>query len=1035
MILVLHANVPGRIRLKIQGLLQSMDMKRKLEEQLVRLPGIEKASANHRTGNLLLHYNPGRSLHWLVDTVSSFLDGSMAVHSKPATPSRGFHPDDPSAELALIPTGCPEKTSSRGLKKAIRRLLPAPDRPPEAPWHAVSVADTLECFDVQPDYGLSEQVAADRLRQYGSNTLPPPSIRSRWRIFANQFASLPVALLGAAAGISVITGGIIDAAVIMGVVVANAIIGYVTESSAERAIHSLKERSDVEARVVRDGVVIDIPSAEVALGDVLILRPGTIIPADARIVSAGHLKIDESMLTGESMPVEKTSSSLHELDPPLGDRTNMAYMGTLITGGQGKAVVVGTGRLTELGRLQAMLDETESPPTPVEEQLDRVGDQLVLSCLAICAFVFGLGWLRGQSFLINLRNAIALAAAAVPEGLPAAATTTFALGINRMREHNVLVRDLEAITTLGAVQVVCLDKTGTITENRMSVERAAVGSRMLTVSGDRIMDDGDDVSPREIEELRRLVEVCVLCNEAEVNGGDHKNGWFLNGSATENALLDLAFKAGIDPQELRKSYKREDMNHRSENRPYMSAIHVDGEGKRLCSIKGSPADVLSLCKHRMINGRKIALTPNTRRAVLDANEAMAGDAMRVLGAAFSDCEGDATDPSQTDLIWLGLVGLADPIREGVPELIQAFHRAGIDTIMITGDQKPTAVAVAEKLGLNGSRPINVMDSHELDTLSPEELAERVKDVQVFARVSPSHKLNIVRTLQRAGMVVAMTGDGINDGPALKAAEVGIAMGRNGADAARDIADVVLGEDDLDTLIAALRDGRTTQANIRKSVHFFLSTNMSEIMVMTGGLALGIGAPLNTMQLLWINLISDIFPGLALSLEEPEPGVLDRPPRDPEIPLFSRKDWARMAAESGVISASTLGVYAYGLTRYGGAGAVGLAFQTLTIGQLLHAFSSRSDYSAFKRKGRLPRNNWLNLAMTGSLLLQGLTMFVPALRNLLGLVPLSLPDLGVIAAGSMVPLIINEALKPGEAEARVTLAEFDDENPIIDVEAA
>jgi Ca2+-transporting ATPase len=1030
MVLVLHAKVPGRTRLKILDLFQAPAIKQHIEKQLARLPGIQKVSANHRTGNVLVHHSPELTLPWIVDTIKSALEKFSVSPMLPAASPLGRHPDDAFDLVATMPVHCPEMLSSEGLKKTIRRLLPVPDRPPEAIWHMVSIEDALDCFGVRPEDGLAEQVASDRLRQYGSNTIPQMNMRSRWRIFVGQFKSLPVALLGVAAGISIFTGGLLDAAVIMGVVAANAVIGYVTESAAEKTIHSLKERSETVARVIRDGQILEISSSDVALGDILALRPGSMVPADARVIKATRLKIDESMLTGESMPVEKLPARLLESDRPLADQLNMVFMGTQVTGGQGLAVVVATGRRTQLGYLQALLDETVSPPTPIEEQLARVGDQLVLTCLAISAVVFGLGWLRGQSLLVNLRNAIALAAAAVPEGLPAAATSTFALGIHRMREHNVLIRNLEAIETLGAVQVVCLDKTGTITENRMSAVKVAVGNRMLDISAGQILEDGRPTNPLEIQELRRMVEVCVLCNESEINGGDPANGWCLNGSPTENALLDLAFTSGVDAPVLRKTYTQQNMNHRAEDRPFMSTIHVDAEGARLCSIKGSPAEVLELCQYRMVNGRKMKLTAKTRQNILAANQAMAREAMRVLGAAYSDCTDEVADPVESELIWLGLVGLADPIREGVPELIKAFHRAGIDTIMITGDQTPTALAVAEKLGLSRNGPLKVMDSRELSTLDRDELIERVKDVHVFSRVNPSHKLSIVRALQDAGQVVAMTGDGINDGPALKAAEVGVAMGRNGADAARDVADVVLGEDDLETLITALRDGRTTSANIKKSVHFFLSTNMTEIMVILGGLAIGIVSPLNTMQLLWINIISDIFPGLALSLEEPEPGVLERPPRDPQKPLFTGQDWGRMAKESGVISASTLGVFGYGLARHGAAGATSLAFQTLTIAQLLHVLSCRSETRRLRGGRRLPPNPYVGWALGGSLVVQALTMFVPFLRSFLGLAALHPTDFGVIAAGAVLPLFVNEATKPSGKPRRVKPVDRVAEEPLM-----
>jgi Ca2+-transporting ATPase len=838
--------------------------------------------------------------------------------------------------------------------------------------------------------------------------LPEAEPRSGWEIFLDQFKSLPVALLGVAAGLSVFTGGLADAVLISGVVVINAFIGYKTESESEKTIRSLQTLVRPAALVLREGRLSEIPSEEVTPGDLLVLRPGTYVAADARLVEANHLSVDESALTGESMPVIKDTRPLKRDHIPLGDRINLVFMGTLVTGGEGVAVVVATGIYTEIGLIQSLIGEATSPETPLERQLGQLGNQLVLICCGVCGVVFVMGFMWGFGWLELLRTSICLAAAAVPEGLPTTATTTLALGIRDMRKHHVLIRHLSAVETLGSVQTVCLDKTGTITRNQMTVLRIFTGMRTIKVADGRFLGPAGPIPPFASEELEQLLKVSVLCNEIEIyqEGGDY----VLRGTPTEGALVHLAILVGLDVTDLRRRYPLLKVNHRSENRLFMGTLHEDPPAGRLFAIKGNPLEVMALCSWHLQDGRKLPLTDEDRQHLEAENEEMAGDALRVLGLAYA-LGPDESVVENDNLIWLGMVGMADPIRPGVGEAIRAFHRAGIETVMITGDQSPTAYAIAQELNLSQGGPLEILDATHLAEIEPEVLRALVKRAQVFARVSPSHKLGIVQALQGAGKVVAMTGDGINDGPALKAADVGIAMGRTGTDIAREVADVVLEQDNLDTLIIAIRDGRTIYINIRKSVHFFLATNLSEIMLTFVAMAVGLGSPLTAAQLLWINLISDIFPGLALAMEAPEPDILERPPRDPARPLFTGGDYKRMAFESGAITTGALGAYGYGLMRYGlGAQTSTLAFHSLTTGQLLHAISCRSDTHGIFSPGKLPPNRYLTMALGGSLAVQFLTVAVPGLRSLLGLAPVGLLDGLVISGSALLPLVINEATK-------------------------
>lgn len=840
-----HVKLPGRGRYKVRGLSGSRAIKEGLESRLLRHKIIRHVSASTLTSNVLVLFDKTVDHRTIARCLKEAVEEITGTFPESDTQSR-------KSILKTPPSPGKIRRLPERIGKKIVQLVSPPEEQKPQPWHLMKTETVLQFWGTDKQHGLSSEVVNHTLRRYGPNVLPEAEPRSRWSIFFSQFKSLPVLLLGAAAGISLLTGGILDAVVIAGVVVANAMIGYGTESAAERTIHSLKHMVHPTAEVLREGRVLEIPAEDLVPGDVLFLKPGTYVSADGRLLEASHLSIDESVLTGESMPVFKSPGTLKGKNIPLSDRLNMVFMGTLVTGGEGVAVVAATGRFTEMGRLQVLLGETEAPETSFERQLRVVGDQLVLLCGVICGVVFLIGFLRGHGFLQMLRVSISLAASAVPEGLPAAATINFSLGIKRMRKDHVLVRRLQAIETLGSVQTVCLDKTGTLTRNRMSVQELYAGNKRIEVrNGTLFLEDGSS-DPLAVEEVRRLIDVCALCNESKINGCG-PNGVELAGSPTECALMDLAFLAGVDVARLREEHPLVSVEYRTESRLYMKTLHTapDGE-KAFCAVKGSPPEVLSLCAWQMKDGKRVPLDDQDRLLIERENARMAIGALRVLGAAFSP--NGRKKNGNGDLTWLGLVGMADPIREGARELIEVYHRAGINTVMITGDQSPTAFTVAKNLNLSGTEPLEILDSSELRSIPPELFQALARKVHVYSRVSPSNKLQIVQALQRSGLVVAMTGDGINDGPALKAADIAIAMGRSGTDVAREVADIVLEHDNLGTLVLAVRDGRTTYRNIRKSVHFFLSTNFTELMVMFASLALGVGFPLNVMQLLWINIM-------------------------------------------------------------------------------------------------------------------------------------------------------------------------------------
>ncbi len=1029
----IHSACRGRVRLEVRGLYRAPVLRRRLETMLAAVTEVERVSASEVTGRLLVCFAAPLTLARLVQLVEAALGDNPGARRRRESigspdhlhPNRFKDPTDYPASRALSGFGAmlrglgrllvtqpaPGMLSSAGAGARIRELEPQPIRA----WFAMALPEVEHALSAQTDAGLTLEDVAERLRRFGENALTAAEKRSDISIFIGQFNSLPVGLLAVSAGVAVATGGLLDAAVILGVVMINGVIGFITERQAERTIQSLTQTGAREVKTLRGGQAVSVPMEQIVPGDVLLLAPGDYVAADLRLLRCHRLSVDESALTGESLPVSKDHEFQPKDETALGDRKNMAYMGTHVTGGNGRGLVVATAAATELGQIQTMVGEAESPETPMQKQLGRMGTQLALLSGGVCAGVFGVGVLRGFAWLEMLKASVSLAVAAVPEGLPAVATTTLAMGISDMRKRNVAVRHLDAVETLGSVQVFCMDKTGTLTMNRMAVVAVHSGGRRFKVAEHRLSDEaGQGIDPLANEELVRLMQIVSLCSESEVKGVPGK--WQYDGSPTENALVELAVDAGIDVNEMRSERPRLKTRYRAEGRPYMSSLHPYHDGKHLLAVKGSPDEVLALCTSALIDGRKVRLNKDMRAEIMAENQRMAGKALRVLGAAYRELD-EAAMPSKTgQLCWLGLAGMADPMRPGMDRLIAEYHRAGIETIMITGDQSATAFAIGKELGLSGDKPLQVLESHKLDEMDPDLLAGLVRNVHVFARVSPAHKLKIVRALQEAGLVVAMTGDGINDGPALKAADIGVAMGASGTNVAREVSDVVLEDDNLHTMTVAVAQGRTIYNNIRKMIHFMVSTNLTEIEVMLAGVMVGWGEVMNPMQLLWINLVTDIFPGLALAMEPAEPDIMDRKPRDPEEAIITKKDLKRMAFESGIIGVGTMGAFIYGMRKYGlGPAPSTLAFNTLVMNELAHALSSRSHYRNVFGGEELAPNKHLTRAVAGMAALQVVVSVVPGARRLLGTVPLGWMDLAAIGAGVLLPLIVNEATKPGYKE--------------------
>ncbi len=920
--------------------------------------------------------------------------GNVLVHFDPAIP------------IQTVAERVASAASGHGLREA--------DASSEDSWHRSEVLQVATELQTSTESGLTWPAASDRLAQSGPNRVPPPRGRASLEILAGQFQSLPVVLLIAAGTVSLLTGGLADAVAIFGVVALNAAIGYTVESRSEKTIRLLGREDSVSATVLRDRTRTELPAERLVPGDILLLARGDTVAADARIWRADDLLADEAILTGESQPVPKSPDALRGSSIALGDRRNMVFRGTIITSGTGAAIVVATGAHTEIGRLQRALATTSRPPTPMERELDRLGRQLSWLSLALGGLVAVVGLLRGLAPGRLLQSSLALAIAAIPEGLPTVASTTLARGVELVRRRRVLVRRLDAIETLGAVQVLCFDKTGTLTFNRMMA--AAV---TLSAGEELAPDDLPSLSQQPV--LRRLLELAVLCSEVSIDASDGS----LSGSETETALVRLAIDHKVDVVALRREQRMVSVRHRTESYRFMATLHAQPDKTVLVAVKGDPLDVLEHCDELADCNGVRPLTQRDRDAIARSNAAMAGRALRVLGFAF---RGGATEHETTSigsLVWVGLVGLTDAVRPGAADLMNALHKAGIHPLVLTGDQVATARAVADQLGLGGAA---VLESGKLAEMQANEIADAARHTHVVARVSPGEKLSIVQALQEAGVLVGMVGDGFNDSPALKGANVGIAVGDAGPAAARDAADIVLQTDDLMAIAQAIQQGRAAYANVRRATGYLVGTNLSEIGFVLVGTAAGVAEPLTAAQLLWINMVSDVLPAVGLSAEPPEHTTMIRPPRMRGQAVLGGAEVPRLLTEGSVIAAGGLASAAWGALRHGaGPASRTMGFGSLVLGQLLHAFNRRA-----RQQGNGPGNPVFTGALALSFGAQAIALGLPALRNLLGVVPLTPDEVTVTLAGGVVPYLVNRALRRNHSAAAAGAIGSSSGSPVLSV---
>ena len=918
--------------------------------------------------------------------------------------------------------------------------------------YRIPAEEAAQRLQTSLEHGLSAEEARARLEKFGPNELPEESPTPLWRRFLNQFKSFLVIILLLAAAISLVIaifypqgGGeeYVDAAAIFAIVLLNAVLGVVQESRAENALRALRKMAAPSAHVIRDGHVQTIPARELVPGDLVLLEAGNYVPADLRLVESANLRIEEAALTGESMPVEKRAAEVFESEIPVGDRLNSAFMGTVVSYGRGKGIVTATGRHTQLGLIAEMLRSYEAEPTPLQVKLDQLGRWLGIAALVICGIIFALGLVQKwppqtETLLVLFMTAVSLAIAAVPEGLPAVVTICLALGTQRMLRRHALIRNLPAVETLGSATVICSDKTGTLTQNEMTVVKVWAGGLSYGVEGrgyqpwGRLLLHGEEVRLEDRPSLCGVLLGGLLCNDARLEKieGAGEERYRMVGDPTEGALVVLAAKAGLWQREMEGRFPRVGEVPFDSMRKRMTTLHAWAGGRSeerlpffaaspyLAFTKGAPDLLLECSRFILDDGCIRPLSDRDRQEILAAMDGMAGDALRVLAVACRPLQELPPNPRaeevEQDLVFLGLVGMIDPPRPEVREAIRTAQEAGIKTIMITGDHKRTAMAIASDLhmftpGLRG------LTGEELDAMDEEAFRPLAAVVDVYSRVSPQHKVRIVDALKSQGHIVAMTGDGVNDAPAVKRADIGVAMGITGTDVAKEAADMVLTDDNYASIVAAVEEGRVIFSNIRKFVYYLLSCNVGEILIVFLATLLNLPAlPFLPIHLLMLNLVTDGLPALALGMEPPEPDVMKRPPRPPKEPIINREMWWGIAVQSLLIAATTLAAFLIGLRWHEGraepiAGAQTLALATLITAELFRAFTARSERVSLWRLGFLSNRSML-WAVGSSFLVLLAIIYVPFLDPVFHTTFLTLSEWGVLLPLALLPALGAEVAK-------------------------
>lgn len=853
------------------------------------------------------------------------------------------------------------------------------------------------------EHGLQQSAAAQRLEQYGPNALNQQKTTSLLQKFIAQFKDFMIIVLLVAALIAAFTGEAVDAVIILLVVVLNAIFGVFQESKAEEAINALKEMSAPDATVLRDGQLQTVKSDALVPGDIVSLEAGDIVPADLRLIESASLKVEESALTGESVPVEKQAEMVADGELPIGDRLNMAYMNSNVTYGRATGIVVATGMQTEVGRIAGMIEAADETTTPLQANLTQLGKSLTILILVIAAVVFGIGMLRGQESLINmLLTAISLAVAAIPEGLPAIVTITLALGTQRMAKRHALVRKLPAVETLGSTDIIASDKTGTLTQNKMTVEKLVLNQELV------------DARTTELPLDSHLAQVMILSNDTKIMSDG------LAGDPTETALIQYNLDQNYPVDQLLEQRPRVNEVPFDSERKLMSTVHPLEDGRFLVAVKGAPDELLKRVTQVETNGEVEPLTKTSRDQILSVNHELATQALRVLAFAYKIVTSvPATvnsDTLENDLIFAGMVGMIDPERPEVEQAVAEAKSAGIRPLMITGDHRDTAEAIAVRLGIiDEGEDDAVITGAELDAMSDDEFGKKVGDYSVYARVAPEHKVRIVNAWQKRGKVVAMTGDGVNDAPALKAADIGIGMGITGTEVSKGASDMVLADDNFATIVVAVEEGRKVFANIQKAIQYLLSANLGEVLTLFVMTMLGwqILAP---VHILWINLVTDTLPAIALGVEPTEKNIMQHKPRGRNSNFFSGGVFSSIIYQGLLEGGITLFVYWMALTypvhasaSLAHADALTMAFATLGLIQLFHAFNSKSIHESLFTVG-LFRNKFFNWSILIAFVMLAITIVVPGLNGLFHVTHLDAYQWGIVAAAALSMVIIVEIVK-------------------------
>jgi Ca2+-transporting ATPase len=897
--------------------------------------------------------------------------------------------------------------------------------------YASTAEEVVAALGSNAAHGLASAEAARRLEQYGPNELKEAPREPLWKRLLAQFTSLIVLVLIGAAVVSALMAifqangnaeGWTDTIAIIAIVLINGILGFIQEERAEKSLAALKKLAAPKARVIRDGQAQMMESRLVVPGDIVEIETGDFVPADIRIVHQMNLQLDEAPLTGESTPVEKKHDIVLAPKTALGDRRNMAFMGTIATYGRGAGVVIGTGMNTEVGKIAGLLQAVSAPPTPLQERLEAVGKILVWATGIICVVIFTLDIARGPFTTKNISEmfmtAVSLAVAAIPEGLPAVVTIALALGVQRMVRRHVLIRKLPSVETLGCVSVICTDKTGTLTQNVMTVRKLYVDGRTLEVTGasglqGEVTDGGERAA--RTPTLERMLTAGAVCNNAKLAVSDETKTVKAVGDPTESALLVVAAKGGVDWAKAAETYERIGEIPFDSERKAMSVIVRDREGRPFLFTKGAPDVVARMCAGIEIDGEAEPMDDARRSEILKANQDFASGALRVLAAAYKELSEDDTEPEENNLMFLGLFAMMDPPRLEVRDAIAQCRNAGIRTVMVTGDHKNTAIAVAKELGL-WSEGDEVVSGVEIDEMSDDDLFRRVEKIRIFARVSAEHKMRVVKAWRRKGQVVAVTGDGVNDAPAIKEADIGIAMGITGTDVTKEASDMVLTDDNFASIVAAVEEGRSIYANIKKFIHFLLSCNIGEVLTMfIASLVPGMPVPLRAAQLLWINLVTDGFPALALGVDPAEKDVMKHKPRRSDERVIPGSEFGIMSIQGLVVALAALAAFHIGWSQEGFPKdecplAQTMAFTTLVITQLFHSFDCRSFRRSVFTKGFLS-NPALIVAFVGSFVLQMLVVYVTPLGHFFRIVPLlDARDMAIVIALSLSPVLATEIIK-------------------------